>query len=267
MKPDGIGIWISMKNAPSNLTNSFSYQELAALKDGHREGACWFRADQKLLLADFRARHDNTDVFTSICRFTRPDQDSAHVCDFYLAVRAADLAIARDDILRACELLMERLEMPPQCLDLAFTGSDGFDLVVPLKVFGQPANPGMLVMWRALAQRLAREGCNHADVSVYQPSGLLRLPNSIDSKTGGYKVPLEYAELKDLGLDYVLELARQPREDDNMAIPEECPKATWWFQKAVIWSEIARRRQWQSSRMLRPPDHLSQVHGNVQSHS
>jgi len=72
---------------------------------------------------------------------------------------------------------------------------------------------------------------------VYQASRVLRLPNSINSKTGLYKVPLEYKELRDFGVGHALDVARAPREEDSMAVPEESPKAVGWFQSAVKWCE------------------------------
>jgi hypothetical protein len=110
-------------------------------------------------------------------------------------------------------------------------------MVIPGTVFGEPDYSHVLWIWAALARRLVKEGIPHIDLGVYQPSRVLRLPNSINSKTGLYKVPLEYKELRDLGLGNVLDVARSPREEDSMAVPEESPKALGWFQAAVKWCE------------------------------
>jgi hypothetical protein len=153
---------------------------------------------------------------------------------------AEDLGTARDETLKLCNLLMDRLVITPGSLDLHFSGAKGFHIILPLKVFGEPCCTEVLQVWRALAGRLAHEGVAHMDQGVYQNSRVLRLSNSINSKTGLYKIPIEYKELHDLGVDYVLDLAREPRKEESMAIPEESPKAVSWFDEAVQWLRSRR---------------------------
>ena len=82
---------------------------------------------------------------------------------------------------------------------------------------------------------------------------MFRLANSVHSKSGLYKISLEYRELADLGLGYVLDLARQPREHDSMAIPTQADKATQWMHQATAW--------------VRRPRAAPAMHGKVRDHS
>lgn len=217
--------------------DTFAYQEMGALlSNGQVIRNTWFRQDQPLLLKEFRRQHHNHDVFASVCRFERPSRDSRYICPFFVDIDVEDdLEAARTETLRACDLLLERLGICPEVVDLFFRGAKGFHLVVSSQVFGDRHCRGMMGIGKALAVRLAKEGPAHIDLGVYQPGRLFRLANTINSKTGLYKVALEYKELRDLGLDYVLDLSHGPRDEDTMAVPRECPEAVAWFENAVSW--------------------------------
>ena len=97
-------------------------------------------------------------------------------------------------------------------------------------------------MSRSLAERIIQAGVSHLDLGVYRRDQPIRLVNSLDPSSGLYRVPLEYKELRDFGLDYVLEVSQFPRQDESMAVPEECPRAVFWFAKAQRWWQARQRR-------------------------
>lgn len=185
------------------------------------------RADDVQAMRAWREQHNNTDLYISVCRFIKPTRDSAYVCDFFLDVDAADLNVARSSTLRACELLIERLGMGECSFDIAFSGAKGFHIRLPRVVFGNP--PLGMRVWQALARKLSSLGVMHIDLGVYQVSRVLRLVNSIHSATGLYKYPLDHAELVDWSMDSIIERAHQSRDEDDMSMPEESPKAIGWF--------------------------------------
>lgn len=175
-------------------------------------------------------------MYASICHFHRLDRRSPAICPFFLDVGAErNLDEARNQTLRACNLFVERLGMDPDSIDLHFSGAEGFHLILPQQVFGKPTDTGLIRLWQCLAPRLTREGLTHIDLEVYQATRPLRLPNSVNSRTMLYKVPLEYKELRDLELSDIIEIAKAPREHDSMAIPAESHRAVAWLAKAREW--------------------------------
>ena len=215
--------------------NKFSWIELAALlPEGGMVRNQFVSVDDVTAISTWRDRFTNKDVYASICSFTEPSRESRYVCPFYLDIDCENqLERAFSETLGACNLLIEHIGIGPDCLDIYFSGAKGFHVIVPLEVFGQPTYHNIMAIWLGLAKRLAKEDIKHIDLAVYQSSRVLRLPNSINSKTGLYKVPLEFKELRDLGLGYVLEIARSPREEDSMAMPEESPRAMGWLNRAM----------------------------------
>ncbi|HUT56836.1 MAG TPA: hypothetical protein VNA25_03050, partial [Phycisphaerae bacterium] len=224
--------------------DKYRWIELAGmLPGGGMKRNHFVRCEDSQAIRAWRKGFGNRDVYASVCRFAEPTRASPYVCDFFLDMDAEDLELARDETLKACDLLVEHLAISPGSPDLFFSGAKGVHLIVSLKVFGEPVYPYGLQIWQVLARRLSKEGIFHIDSAVYQNARVLRLPNSIHSKTGLYKVPLEYKELRDLGLGHVLEVAKQPRDEDSMAVLEECPRAVGWIKRAIAWDEKRRKQR------------------------
>jgi len=192
------------------------------------------RCDDVEAIGRFRRDHRNTDVYASVCRYWRAERSSDFVCPLVIDIDCeGDRPRARQECLEACRLLNERLGIPYEGLGLFFSGNKGFHIVVRRETFGDPAGPDLLAVARRLAQLLARHGCPSIDQGIYDRARLLRLPNSIHGTTGLYKIPVEYKELADLDLEYVLDLARVPRDFDSADMPGECPQAAGWFAKSL----------------------------------
>jgi len=232
--------------------NNFRNIELAAARPGGGfERNCFVYADDREAVEAWRKRHHNRDVYASVCRFERPDRKSPFACPFFADFDATDPRDAAPEVLKACELLRDRIGIDPNCVELHFSGAKGFHLSVPLPVFGDVVAPEALRVWRELGWRLAHEGVHHLDLGIYQSSRVLRLPNSINSKSGLYKIPVEYEELRDLGMDHILNEAKRARDEDSLAVPGECPRAAHWFYRAMACVRRSRSRSTGRSRRRR----------------
>jgi hypothetical protein len=221
--------------------NKYCWVELAAKTPGGMARNVYARVDDPSRIQQWREEHRNTDLYTSICRFEAPDRQSAYCCDFFLDVDAPERSVALHEALEACQLLISRLGISPDSIDISFSGAKGFHMVVPHLVFGEPKGEDVIQVWYSLARRMAKEGLPHLDLTIYQKARLWRLVNSIHSSTGFHKVPVEYKELAHLGLEHVLDLAKHPREFDSMAVPERSDKAVAWFHNAMEWLKANRR--------------------------
>lgn len=97
----------------------------------------------------------------------------------------------KQDALSAISFLNNHLKIPKEYIRIYFTGSKGFHLIVPYNVFGiQPCND-----LNNKYKKIALEINEHTlyktvDTRIYDKKRLIRLPHSINGKTGLYKVPL-----------------------------------------------------------------------------
>ncbi|MDA1348906.1 MAG: AAA family ATPase [Chloroflexi bacterium] len=92
-----------------------------------------------------------------------------------------------------------------------FSGAKGFHVLVSSALFGgwEPSAELPLRLKR-LARRLT-EGFA-VDDKIYDQNRLLRLPNTVNIKSGLYKIPLETAQVLHEGIDKIVLLAQAPRE-------------------------------------------------------
>ncbi|MBO3273207.1 primase C-terminal domain-containing protein [Hymenobacter defluvii] len=156
------------------------------------------------------------------------------------------LASAQDLVKR----LYQRFQLSPKQLYLSFSGSKGFHIGLHQSLFGGFApSPHLPQQVQVLAARLLAEchgitlaelqtqaaeakkaGGNFADadLGIYNPNRLFRVINSLNKKSGRYKVGLTSEELLTLPLTEIEKLAAAPRTDykpeakltAQVAIPE-----------------------------------------------
>jgi hypothetical protein len=237
--------------------NAREWVELAAkLPDGTISRGEFVPAGDVEAIAQWRQQHGNTDLFISAARFARPAPDSLYRAGFFLCVGGSRLEEARRQATASLELLFHRLDILPECVEIGFDGANGFELAVPLTVFGSPRSAPFMRLWRSLAGKLAGKGVGGIDLSAYRPDWLLRLPNSRNSDTGLYVYPLEFKELRGLSTMDIRELAAKPRDAECLARAELSEKARAWFEQAtrfIDWRAMVERSRNKGSAEGRVP--------------
>lgn len=119
----------------------------------------------------------------------------------------AALADARAFVRRFCA----RYEVPPQAIQAWFSGRKGISLELPAPLFGGfDPSPETAARLKALVAALA-EGLPTLDGQIYERVRLWRVENTVNGKSGLFKIPLTPHELLALGLDEIRRLAAGPR--------------------------------------------------------
>ena len=213
---------------------AYPWIELAALlPQGQMQRHQFVRTDDIESVEKWRKDHDNTDIFTSISQYARPDSAAPYINPLFFDIDSVDdLPAARDAALHLCGRLIDNAFIPQDSLELFFSGNKGFHVIVPCEVFQAFACPHMFAFNKKLAE-IAAATAGSIDLSVYTAKRLWRLPNSLHRQSHHYKIPLTYEELRDVSMDGILALAQKPRPDDSYAIVKPCPKAIQWFRQAM----------------------------------
>lgn len=108
---------------------------------------------------------------------------------------------AKDDIPRAQKdalTLIERLNgynIDPNKIEIYFSGNKGFNVIVNLK---REINPSQV---KHLATKIFGHGLETLDVSLYNPSRVLRVPRTKHQVSGLYKIPVTHSQLLNLNLE------------------------------------------------------------------
>ena len=121
-----------------------------------------------------------------------------------------DLQKAKDDAISLIMRLQMAYNLNNADTEIYFTGAKGFHIQIPQEVFGKFDKSDLLAKtFKILALELS-SGIN-IDTTIYDSVRLWRIPNTINSKTGLYKISLSITELFNLTILEIKELAKSTR--------------------------------------------------------
>jgi len=215
--------------------NQYKWIEQAALlSDGKMVRNEFARIDDSEAINKWRCRFNNTDIFYSICIYSSPANSVDFLCPKFFDIDCAEnLPVTRESALILCEMIMSKIGVPPNCIEIYFSGNKGFHVIVPTVVFGAFSTPYALLLNRKMAEKAEEAGARFIDKGIYTSRRLFRYPNSKNSKSGLYKIPLPYEELRDMDINGILKLAENPRPEDSYAFPVMCKSAVSWNHDAI----------------------------------
>jgi hypothetical protein len=213
----------------------YSWIELASLlHDGAMVRNQYARLDDDDAVGKWRNQFGNTNIFSSISLYAEPSYEAESIAPIFFDIDSADdLPGARVSALTLCEMLMSRALVPQDALEIYFSGNKGFHVLVPCPVFQAFSSPHGLALNKRMSQKAQAQGIRFLDMGVYTNKRIWRLPNSIHGKSGRFKIPLTYEELRDMGMDGIMKLAGNPRPQDSFVMPQVCETAAQWYRRAI----------------------------------
>lgn len=176
------------------------------------------------LLANF----NNTDVYYGVYNY---QSDDIAKCALYGSPYIdLDLDIKDDEgfdevrhqTVMAMQYFEKYFGIPLEMQQVYFSGSKGFHVVIPATILGITPDTELNIKFKKLAGLVAKSmDCNAIDLRIYDRKRLFRIPNTINGKTGLYKVPVPINLLWSCSLEEMKEWASEPREihfDEPMLI-------------------------------------------------
>lgn len=183
-------------------------------------------------ISSIRDRFNNTDVYATIFQYNDKDQNKSDLFGpLYIDL---DMTFndnkgyekLKGDLKRIVTYLNLQYNIPTKYIRFYFTGKKGYHLIIPAKVFGIKPNKELNTYYKLIAKELNDNTIYKiVDTKIYDKKRLLRLPNSINSKTGLYKVPISYDNINKFNYDDLIKYASSPKH-----IEAEEPQAV---EKAV----------------------------------
>ena len=114
-----------------------------------------------------------------------------------------------------------------------FSGSKGFHVLLPSSLVNVEPSEDIHHRFRNFAAKIAN-GIK-LDTSIYDKVKLFRLPNTINSKSGLYKIQLNVFEVQALNAHDIKEMAKNPRKEWETAVQTANEELL-----NLYWSEAAR---------------------------
>ena len=140
---------------------------------------------------------------------------------FYLDIDSGNLQESLAAAREAVRMLEARFDLDPRYVWPYFSGSKGFHLLLPHRLFGWVPSEQLASAFRALVSLLLDTNRIPVDFAVYDAVRLFRLTNTRNSKSGLFKIALTIQELLHSSLDDILALARGPRDPLERPEPDE----------------------------------------------
>jgi hypothetical protein len=122
-------------------------------------------------------------------------------------IDSENLQEAQDSLQKFVQNL-ERYEIDPSICRFYFSGSKGFHVMIPSRLFG--ALPSIDINKRFRAVALSLSNGIKIDTSIYDKTRIFRLPNTINSRSNLYKIELYSFQALHLPIEEIKELAKQP---------------------------------------------------------
>lgn len=149
--------------------------------------------------------YENTDI--NNCNFIAP---------FYLDLDIDDIENNYDKLLRDLKIIHRQLKilfhLEDEDINIYFSGSKGFHITVSYQVFGFTPSRTLNKDLKQIALYLKAYTITKCiDTQIYDYKRLFRISNTINSKTGLYKVPIEYDKLIKMTYKELIEYSNLPK--------------------------------------------------------
>ncbi|MFD2334749.1 primase C-terminal domain-containing protein [Cohnella sp. GCM10020058] len=167
--------------------------------------------------------------------------DGPAYADFIpIDIDSKDLGQAIYQTVRALEILKSH-DIDMNVLTLYFSGSKGFHIMIPSELVGAEPGADIHDRFRSFVKRLMI-GVEY-DSSIYDKVRIFRVPNTLNSKSGKYKIQLYPFELYNATSEDIMTLATEKREE---WAPEEAERHEELAE--LYWQAVDESRPHSSSR-------------------
>ncbi len=167
-----------------------------------------------------RKRFNNKDCYISAYKYDNQDTSTANLfgsyyidLDYQLQCDT-DLKILQYDLLQISSFLRFQCDILPELIHVYFSGCKGFHILIHPNVFGiNTAQSDLNIKYKAMSKYIASNIISYKtiDLKIYDRSRLFRMVNSINSKTGLYKVPIDLQFATHCTYNELIEYASRPK--------------------------------------------------------
>ena len=165
---------------------------------------------------EFAQIHEKVSCYSTFMSYDVEDQELSKLkAPFVFDLDSDnDIEKAKEETKKIIKLLAQ-IDVRPEVF---FSGAKGFHVVVPFECLGIEPRFNLVSVYKILAKGLAdTNNLSTVDFKIYERRRLFRIPNTVNTKTGLYKVRLEFDELN-LSVDEIKGLAKTKR--DNLSSSE-----------------------------------------------
>lgn len=141
---------------------------------------------------------------------------------------------AKEDAIHTLSFFKIVYQIPPENIKIYFSGNKGFHLIVPGEILGVQPRKDLNGIFKTIAEQIKTFSIHKTvDLQIYDNRRLFRVPNTVNSSTGLYKIMLTQDELINFSEQQIKELAKNPRNIILKNKPFYNPVANNQYLKAI----------------------------------
>ena len=163
-------------------------------------------------------KYDFTDTYSTIYSYDNKNQDLANViATLYIYIDINDLEKDYDKLRKDVLLLIRKLKtvfhLQDDNIQIFFSGSKGYHLIIPYQVFGIQPSRDLNDKYKLIATELKSYTITKSiDTRIYDSKRLFREPNTINTKTGLYKVYMTLDQVRNYTYEELIERASSKQD-------------------------------------------------------
>lgn len=194
----------------------------------------FLRRDEKFgeKLIKFVTDYNHTDVYYTIYTYANIDIENCDIIaplyfDFDDNCIESDYLNIRRQVYQTVKYLDRQLYIPQEDIQIYFSGNKGFHLIIAPDILGIKPDKELNIKYKKLVSFIAKEcGLTYLDKRIYDRKRLFRLPNTINSKSGLYKIQLTLDQLMNSSYEDIVDLAKteQPLTVKKYELSEKAAK-------------------------------------------
>ena len=202
-------------------------------------------------LFEFLKTIDCLDTYCSAYLYDNQEVEKANLYgNLYLDFDDANsLNNAREDAIHTLSFFKIVYQIQPEKIKIYFSGHKGFHLIIPSEILGVQPRQDLNGIFKSIAEQVKTFSIHKTvDLKIYDNKRLFRIPNTINSSTGLYKIMITPDELLNMSEQDIKTLAKQPRNLVLQDKPIYNPVAGNQYLKAIeryekMTKELARREK------------------------
>ena len=188
--------------------------EMGGQKNGH------FTRNHFINTKDLKANLNqyDGDIYCTIYKYDSEDQNTANfIAPLYFDLDIDDIENnyikVKQDLLLVVRRLKTVFGLSEKDIEIYFSGSKGFHILISHKIFGFEPGKDINKHYKKVAIDLKTYTVNKSvDTRIYDSKRLFRVPNTVNHKTGLYKVAISYDKIKSINTyDELKEYASKPK--------------------------------------------------------
>lgn len=159
-----------------------------------------------------------SDTYCTIYKYDNENIDSCNfIAPLYLDLDIDNIEEDYNKLIRDLKILIHKLvtefHVEQNDIQIYFSGSKGFHLIISENIFGfEPGRTLNKDLKKVAVYLKAYTLTKCIDTKIYDYKRLFRINNTINSKTGLYKVRVLYNDLINMSYDELIEYASKPKD-------------------------------------------------------